>query len=118
MLKAESKLAVKVSSANDTVDRDQRRLVDLTARQIRASSALARQRDHPGEKVDRTQRGEAARQALQDARDLVEATRIQQAEALLGLLHEGDLVEQELRRVGEAVERESLKEENARLLPE
>merc|ERR1740117_80892 len=115
MLKAETKLVAKVSTACDAVDRDQRRLVDLTARQIRASSAMARQRDHPGEKVDRSQRGEAARQALQDARDLVEATRVQQAEALLGLVHESVQVGEELKRVDDALEQEICQEERAQL---
>jgi hypothetical protein len=112
-LKAESKLGGRISIACDAVDRDQRRLVDLTARQIRASSAMAQQRS--GEKVKGTERGEAARQALQDARELVEATRVQQAEALLGLVQENKQVGNELRRVEEALEKEILQEERARL---
>jgi len=114
LLKAEAKLSAKVSTASEAVDRDQRRLVDLTARQIRASSSMSRQREQSGVKFDRSQRSEAARQALHDARDLVESTRAQQAEVLLGLVQENIHVTVELRRVDEALEQALLKEERAK----
>jgi len=106
-LKMEHRLSTRVTAANEAVDRDQRRLVEVTARQLRSQAAASGK--------SRPAKGEGVRQALKEAQDLVEAARLQQAEALVGLAREGSEIALEIRRVGEVLEQEVASEEKAQL---
>eukprot|EP00928_Gymnodinium_smaydae_P013339 TRINITY_DN14871_c0_g6_i1.p1 TRINITY_DN14871_c0_g6~~TRINITY_DN14871_c0_g6_i1.p1 ORF type:complete len:1334 (+),score=418.16 TRINITY_DN14871_c0_g6_i1:160-4002(+) len=116
LLRADAALAERVAAAGQAVARDNRRLVDLTARQLRVASAAAASRGDlakaPGSAalvpfggVDaQARRAEAARQSLADAREAVEETRGLQVQALLSIQEESAVLQSELASVNEALE--------------
>lgn len=116
LLKSERALAIRAASATEAVEKDQRRLVDSTARQIRAAAqtGAAKAGDRQLHAAARGQRGEAARQALADARALVEQTRARDVERLLGLSAEAATAETNAERAGEAMAFAEQREEQAR----
>eukprot|EP00929_Paragymnodinium_shiwhaense_P090841 TRINITY_DN50939_c0_g1_i1.p1 TRINITY_DN50939_c0_g1~~TRINITY_DN50939_c0_g1_i1.p1 ORF type:complete len:1241 (+),score=400.25 TRINITY_DN50939_c0_g1_i1:142-3864(+) len=108
LLKAESNVLNQVTAADQLVERDQRRLVDLTARQLRASSAAAERRGASSiastTSSSREARAEPARRALQDAREAVEEARSRQISSLTSIQQEADAVRAEIHSVTAAVE--------------
>lgn len=105
LLKSERALAIRAASATEAVDKDQRRLVDSTARQIRAAAqtGAAKAGDRQLHAANRGQRGEAARQALADARALVEQTRARDVERLVCLSAEAATAETKAESADEAI---------------
>lgn len=116
LLKAENGLVARATNASQAVERDQRRLVDLTARQLRVVSAASARRRRGSEggtargstglesgfafgACGKEAQSRAAQQALRDARTAVEATRARQVDALVSIQQEAVAVGSELRRV-------------------